>query len=166
MKKLLKKQTIDHFGKHYLLGADKNGTKHWLQFPSWDCDWYWGFGYIRTFTNNKNPEKSKDLQSHSHATDFMYGYFTKWNGTKPILEKRTFTEKEGWELSELFKQFYFLRDVAENFSRGKCHVSDTTIENWAKPELVEETNKVLIPMVMDRIIEILTPEKEQINLIL
>lgn len=29
------------FGKRiYLLGADEDGIRYWLEEPSWDCDWY------------------------------------------------------------------------------------------------------------------------------
>ena len=49
----MKKQTTTAFKKKiYLLGADAEGTKYWLEAPSWDCDWYWGFGYVETYTNN------------------------------------------------------------------------------------------------------------------
>lgn len=143
----------------YLLGVDEDGTKYWLEAPSWDCSWYWGFGYIETYTNNKNPEFSRDITSHSHATNFMAEYFTEWNGSVPILTKRTFTNKEGWELCELFEQFYFLKSAAENFGRGKCHVSDTSIKLWKKTELAKEINTKTIPEVTARILEILTPKQ-------
>lgn len=43
MKELLAKKTINKFGKHYLLGINKEGKHIWLEEPSWDCGWYWGF---------------------------------------------------------------------------------------------------------------------------
>ena len=36
--------------KEYLLGTDEYGIKYWLESESWDCNWYWGFGYL----GNKN----------------------------------------------------------------------------------------------------------------
>lgn len=158
MKNTLVKTKTHAFGKDvFLLGEDKEGTKYWLESPKWECDWYWGFGYIETYTNNNNPAKSRDIQSHQHANDFMSKWFTEWNGSKPILEKTTFDEKEGWELSELFEQFYFLQKAAENFGRGKAYCSNTKIDNWAKPELAKEINEVIIPKVTARILEILSP---------
>lgn len=158
----MKKKKNHAFGKDiYLLGADENGTKHWLEAPSWDCGWYWGFGYIETYTNNRSPSTSRDIASHQHADNFMSKWFIEWNGSKPILTEQTFSEKEGWELSELFKQFYFLKEVAENFAKGKCNCADTTAPNWAKPELTKEINEVILPQVMERIQEILTPEEKK-----
>lgn len=155
---ILGKQKSFAFGKDvFLLGADENGVKYWLEAPKWDCDWYWGFGYIETYTNNDNPSKSKDVNSHEHATDFMHKWFTEWNGSSPRLKVQTFTQSEGWELSELFEQFYFLKSAAEKFGRGKCNVGNTLAPTWEKKELAQEINEVLIPCVTKRIIEILSP---------
>ena len=155
----MQKEKSHAFGKDvYLLGQDKDGICYWLESPKWDCGWYWGFGYIGTYTNNKQPQNSQDINSHQHATNFMSEYFTDWNGSKPILKNKTFSDKEGWELSELFKQFYFLQEASENFGRGKCHVADTKIANWKKPKLAKEINEKLIPIVTSRILEILSPK--------
>lgn len=137
--------------KNYLLGKDKKGTKHWLLTPSWDCDWYWGFGWIETYS------KSEELESHSHADNFMSEYFTKWNGNNPILKEQTFNKEEGWELSELFSQFYHLREQAEFWGRGKRYVADTEIKNWKDKKLADEINKKMIPVITKRITDILTP---------
>ena len=49
---MLNKKKIHVFGKDaYLLGKDDQGIQYWLESPSWDCDWYWGFGYVETYTN-------------------------------------------------------------------------------------------------------------------
>jgi len=154
----MKKKKTHAFGKDvFLLGEDEKGIWYWLEAPSWDCSWYWGFGYIETYTSNKSPGRSRDISSHSHADKFMSDYFIEWNGSKPCLVKRTFTEAEGWELSELFQQFYFLSDAAENFGRGKCHCAATKIKLWKKKALANEINKKILPTVMNRIMEILTP---------
>ena len=63
----MKKQTTIAFNKKiYLLGADAEGTKYWLEAPSWDCGWYFGFGYVETYTNNNCPSKAADINSHQH----------------------------------------------------------------------------------------------------
>lgn len=152
----MKKKKITVFnGVYYLLGQDSEETNYYLQAPSWDCEWYWGFGYITTFTNNKCPEKSRDIESHQHADKF----YPEWMGAKnSFITNPTFSVDEGWEMAELFKQFYFLKDAADHFERGKCHVADTKIELWKKPWLTKEINEEILPKVMNRIIEILTPK--------
>jgi hypothetical protein len=155
----MNKQKSHAFGKDiYLLGKDEHGNKYWLEEPTWDCNWYWGFGYIETYTNNNNPNKSKDIKSHQHAENFISKWFVEWNGSKPILKEKSFNEKEGWELSELFEQFYFLKKAVEMFGRGKAHISDTTIPLWKDPLKEKEINEKLIPIITTRILEILTPD--------
>ena len=156
----MEKQQSKAFGKNvFLLGADEEGTWYWLEEQGWDCDWYWGFGYIETYTNNQHPEKSKDISSHQHAEDFMSKWFKEWNGSKPILKDKTFSEAEGWELSELFAQFYHLQEQAEFWGRGKMNTANTTIKNWQDKSLAEKINKIILPVIMNRIIEILTPKE-------
>ena len=41
------------FSCFYLLGRDEEGINYWLEEPSWDCGWYWGFGYVETYTTNE-----------------------------------------------------------------------------------------------------------------
>ena len=145
----------------YLLGIDENNTRYYLESPSWDCDWYWGFGYIQGFNGKTISDRSHE--SHQHANNFMSEWFTEWNGSKPKLKQQTFTEKEGWELSELFNQFYHWKEHAEVIGKGGCHV--VTIEDlkWyknAKPlynSEVKHINEEIIPEITARIIKILTP---------
>ena len=59
----MKKQVINKFGTHYLLGRTYSGQKVWLQKESWDCGWYWGFGYLHEFTNNEYPELARDIDA-------------------------------------------------------------------------------------------------------
>lgn len=171
----LKKRQSFAFGKDiYLLGQDSDGTNYWLEAPKWDCGWYWGFGYVETYTDNENPSKARDMESHQHIDSSFMGSQEYYDSEKqcsrkgeyvnniydsPRLPIKTFTENEGWELSELFNQFYFLREAAENFGRGKCHTANTKAPKWEKKDLAKEINEVHIPAVTKRILEILTPSK-------
>lgn len=171
--KQIEKTKSKAFGKDvYLLGEDSDGTYYWLEAPKWDCGWYWGFGYVETYTNNKRPDISKDINSHQHIGSSFMGAVDYYDTEKqcfrkgeyihniydsPALVNKTFTQNEGWELSELFNQFYFLRSAAENFGRGKCHTANTKAPNWEDKELAKKINEKLIPAVTARILEILSP---------
>lgn len=153
----MNKQKIHAFNRDaYLLGADEDGTRYYLQAASWDCGWYWGFGYIESYTNNKNPEESRDIASHEHADNFMLEWFMERNGSKPRLVERTFTDEEGWELCELLKQYYVLEETAAFFRRGFANIAKP-IPLYKKPDLVKEINQVRMPMIFNRVYEILTP---------
>ena len=150
------------FGKNiYLLGQDENGTKYWLEEASWDCDWYYGFGYIETYTNNNNPERSKDITSHDH-------YDTKIlkNGLSPDNFKKIFIEtplsdKEIWKLNELMKTFYTIKDYMELLHSGSSNItnnlSSAVIKN--EKEWLRLKDKVL-PDLFKNIYKILTTESE------
>lgn len=69
--KLIEKKTYFAFKKNvYLIGINTEGEKVFLEEPSWDCGWYWGFGYLEVYTNNNNPSRAKDVSSHTHFTNF------------------------------------------------------------------------------------------------
>ena len=128
--KTIKKQKSNAFNKDiYLLGEDKDGIKYWLEAPSWDCGWYWGFGYVETYTNNKNPSKSRDIMSHQHLDVLI-------EKKKFPFEKNPFSENELKSLIDLFKSFYSIKGSAKG-NRYK--------------------NEVTLPIIMTKIIDILYP---------
>lgn len=160
----IKKQKNHAFGKDiYLLGVDKWGQKNWLEAPSWDCNWYWGFGYVETYTNNKNPHLAKDISSHSHFDGLIFvkddtGKFIYHLNENSQFESTVLTEKESWELSELMQRFYNLRKSAEIFKNG-VGVTSSKCDN-KRPEIVKIINEEELPKIFNRIIEILTPSEQ------
>ena len=95
----------------------------------------------------------------------MSEFFIEWNGSKPRLEETTFSRSEGWELCELFKRFYNLRESADMFHKSSAHVSSSVLESISESEkedkiISDKINQVMIPKVTDRILEILTPKEE------
>lgn len=169
----MEKQVSHAFGKNvYLLGKQKDGTFIWLEAASWDCDWYWGFGYIETYTNNRYPNKSMDINSHSHWSGLV-GKQEKYNFDKkcfvlsqdyihhlndnPDISETVLTDKESWELADLMQSFYTLQDTAKIFHSGNSHLTTTSI-NLKNQELENHINKVLMPQIFKRVYEILTPK--------
>lgn len=175
-KNLISKKSNKAFGKKiFLLGRDADGINYWLEEARWDCGWYWGFGYVETYTNNKNPHLSKDINSHSHIDSSFMGQMEKYDFDKkcfvkaeyihniydaPTFIETTFTEQEGWELSELFKSFYRLKQSAEMFHSGSCNVTTNPCseliknEDWAK-----HINHEILPLIFEKIYTILSPSK-------
>ena len=170
----MSKKVSHAFGKDvYLLGMGEDGTMYWLEAQKWDCGWYWGFGYVEAYTNNKNPAKAKDISSHEHIDSSFMGQSEYYDHAKgcfrkgeyisnlfdsPRFSATTFTENEGWTLSELFKTFYNLRQSAEVFGRGGSHITDNPCKDTIKNEAwTKHINEVMIPAVTAKIIEILTP---------
>lgn len=144
----MKKRIEFAFGKNvYLLGIDNHGDYRWLEAPFFDYGWYWGFGYVETYTNNKNPHKSKDIVCHTHIDTEFLSSDKKEIDILRHLEKATFTVDEGKLLNQYFTEFYSLKDQA-----NKAHN--------VNEERYKELNETSIPEVMDKILQILNPEED------
>jgi len=137
----MKKVKSHAFGKDvFLLGEDYFGTWIWLEAPSFDCNWYWGFGYVEEYTNHKRPDVSRDISSHSHWDSAI-----KSANNSELWNKTVWTTEEGEQLDVLFKKFYELKEEAET-----AHRIDM--------EVFKNLNNNAIPHVMNQIICILSPE--------
>lgn len=156
---------IGHKGA-VLLGKNRDGIKEWLQPPSWDCGWYWGFGYLQTPRSHRH---FSGLVGQQEYYDYEKGIWRKGEYVhniydSPELVETTFTSNEGWKLSELFKQFYLLQSMAEYTHKtpAGCRVTTSPVEQddekmkqWHK-----EINEVMIPKVTAEIMRMLTPVAE------
>lgn len=150
----IKKQVDFAFGKKvYLLGADEKGVKYWLEAPSWDCGWYWGFGYIETYRGNGTPSKAIDIASHQHAE----GFYNIW--CYEILKNKTFSDDEKWALCELFDNFYTLKKLAgAQHANGKEGNYTRQRNGFNYNDLIKENININIdclPSVMAKIVSIL-----------
>lgn len=172
----LEKRKSHAFGKDiFLLGRNRDRKLVWLEAPKWDCGWYWGFGYIETYTNNNYPEKSKDIDSHSHFSGLIGSqeYYDSekqcWRKSEyihnvydsPVFIETAFSSKEGWQLSELFRQFYLLKEMAEFCHKEKpgCHITESPVDHGNMKDWYEHINKVMIPKITDAILKILSLEE-------
>lgn len=146
----MNKKTINKFGEHYLIGIDSEGVYHYLEAPSWDCGWYWGFGYIHTFTNNRSPELSKDINSH-YQMDSL-----KFNPKPSNLVDTPFNDKEWYQLWELSKTIYSLREIAAVYNRGGSHITSNPLSEMIKNnDECDRINKILIPALWSEMVKIL-----------
>ena len=155
---MLKKKTVNKFGTHYLLGVNQDGEYVYLEKESWDCGWYWGFGYLHTYSNNNCPERSRDLNSHQHFDSlFLNGPACSRDMFKKYFKSTVLTESEIWELCDYMKTFYTLKSVAELFKHGYSYQTEKAkIDNLKLPEQQDLVNKVWLPEVFKRIEKLLT----------
>ena len=140
----MKKQTTIAFNKKiYLLGKDAEGTKYWLEAPSWDCDWYWGFGYVETYTNNNYPNRSRDINSHQHF-DSLFLNDTKvdaFTAFKEFFKETTLDQKEIMLLINYMDSFYKLKTVAKTLGVGYPNMTETA----------KEINEKILPAIFKQI---------------
>lgn len=155
MKKINKK-TINKFGEHYLLGVDADGVKHYLKKPSFDCGWYWGFGYIHTFTNNNKPELSRDISRHYHFNSFEKNS-DMFDGIKKAFISFVLDDDELWKLCELMKTAYILRDYSDTLNRGGANYTANPCREIIKnDDEYNRINKTVLPAIFEQVKKLLT----------
>lgn len=81
------------------------GERIYIEKHSWDCGWYWGFGYI----GNNNL--------HTHASVFIHELL--WHDKDAVFENSIFNgNDEFWIFKDLLKQAYALQECAEIYQYG------------------------------------------------
>lgn len=161
----LEKDSINS-GKNtkYLIGKNNDGEEVWLASPSWDCGWYWGFGYLHTKNSLFHVSGLVGQQEYYDYEKqcFRKGGYVHNIYDSPQLIETAFSEKEGWLLSELFKQFYLLKDMAAFCHKDKpgCHVTTSPVDHGTMIEWFNHINTVMIPKITAEIIRILSPVEE------
>ena len=120
--------------KRYLGKLD--GEKVWLPPPSWDCGWYWGYGYIQNI----------NLHTHFNMLDTNDNLFN-------AIQKRfdsTFTLQGDklWTFCELMVTFYALKEIVEVYDRGGSHYASNPLADIIRNhEEVKRINETLLPKI-------------------
>lgn len=89
-----------------LLGRNNVDGNIYLSKHSWDCGWYWGFGYL----GNKNM--------HFHMENFLRNGPDLYVPIEKFLTETKITQHEWWVILDLFKQAYALKHCAEVYRVG------------------------------------------------
>lgn len=130
------------FESKVLLG-EIDGVKTYLAAPSWDCGWYWGFGYIQNEYLHTHCDYIA-IEANTNMKDALINYF----------DKDTLTLSEGklWTLCELMTSFYTLKEVAELYHRGGSHYTTNPLKDLLKNDLeYKRINEELLPKIFDEI---------------
>ena len=157
----IKKKKSRAFGKEiFLLGRDKDGTNYWLEEASWDCGWYWGGGYVETYSNNGSPEQSEDIESHTHFDSlFFKGNKCAYDLFNEFFVEHPFTRDEVWKILELMRAFYTAQKYSNMLHCGGTHYTTNPAADRIKSE--EEYNRInrnVIPAIMNELYKILGGE--------
>lgn len=155
MKKL---KTIKSGKNVYLLGKRKeDGKKVYLVAPSWDCNWYWGFGYIETYGK-------KYIYDHQHF-DNLFLKEDIWDSFKEYFVETTLNDSEIWQLLGYMKEFYVMQEYAELLQYGN-HITSKAKNilceknQEANKQETERINETLLPELFEKIDKLLTESAE------
>ena len=122
-----------------------HGEKEYLASPSWDCGWYWGFGYLQ----------NKNLHHHVDTIDKnknLYDALTEYYGDSLVLK-----DEKLWTFCELMATFYSLKKTAEVLGRGGSNYTSNPLATLIKNEAeVTRINEVIMPLIFDKIYKLFT----------
>lgn len=146
-----------HGGYHYLLGKNENGEQVYLVKESWNCDWYWGFGYLVTFTNDSDPEKSKDYKIWTHVSSKFFNNKDCWDAWNKYFTERVLSDKESWTFLELMRTFYHLQTYARVARYGSSDIA-TNPCGWIikHPLEADRINKEVMPAIFKEVEKLLS----------
>lgn len=121
-----------------------------LYTPTFDCGWYWGFGYL----GNKNCHYHLDRGFGEYRDISMFDAFKE----DYILCDALQNDSTLWTFCELVQTVYSLLVVAEIFSRGGSHQSKNPCQELLKnPDMYEHINFVLLPALFKEIDKLFVP---------
>lgn len=135
-------KTLSNYSK-VLLGYNDNQPIY-LSPPSWDCGWYWGFGYLG---NNNCHYHIDGLSKDKNLFDAFKEHFG------DTLRVR---ESDLWTLVELFGTFYALKTTTEVLGRGGSHYTSNPCKDLiTNKDEVTRINNIVLPQVFEEIYKIL-----------
>ena len=132
--------------KKVFFGTRKeDGKKIYLSPPSWDCGWYWGFGYLG------NRDEHYHLSGYQDGRNInMYDALSGDYDLNPLIAK------DVWSFCELVKTAYTLKETAEVLGRGGSHYTTNVCADIVKNEdEVKRINEIVLPAIFDAIGKIL-----------
>ena len=153
----MEKKIIEKFGKkYYLLGRRKeDNEKVWLEQGKFDCEWYWGIGYVEIFN-----KRYTNINEHTHFDSlFLKGNKCCYDLFKEYFSELTINDTELWKLLEDMSTIYNLRNYSDMIYRGGSHITTNTFKDEIKnEEEYKRINTLLIPKILDEVYKILGEE--------
>jgi len=118
-------------------GKDKeSGEAIYFSKPTFDCGWYWGFGYLG------------NINCHYHLSGYANG--RNINMYDALIKDYNLCNALGngnlWEFCEVAKTIYSLKETAEVLGRGGSHYTNNPFKgDIINKDEVERINNILIP---------------------
>lgn len=142
----------------FLIGK-VDGENIYLDAPSWDCGWYWGFGYL----SNKNCHYHLDGLVKTHGANLYAALYKEFGDTLTIgkIEPDNFGQNSTlYTFCELVLTAYTLKETAEVLGRGGSHMTTNPLAGLIKNEKeVEQINTIVLPAIFDQIHLLLSNKK-------
>lgn len=134
--------------------AGSGGT--YLTKHTWDCGWYWGFGYL----GNKN--------CHFHINSLINHpkeYCANWHNVSHQFAETWITQRQWWIIRDLFIQAYALQKAAETYRYGGHQTQDAAPYRITDADMAKTLNEHLGKL-LDNIWQLLHAFKAEYELTL
>ena len=140
---------LSNYPEKFLLGR-VNNENIYLAKPSWDCGWYWGFGYIGN-SNCHYHLSGIGKENNKNLYDGLKEHF----GNTLVLR-----ESSLWKFCEIVSTIYKLKDTAEVFRVGGAHYTNNPCKELIiDKSIVEKINSTLIPQLIEEMYKVLLNNK-------
>lgn len=147
------------FNTKFYLGINQiTKERIYLSSPSWDCGWYWGFGYLGNRDCHYHINGLKKSKKYNHDKKvWEYEFFNLYDGLKNHFgNSLQVRESHLWKFAELFETFYSLKKTAEILGRGGSHLTSNPCKDIiVNKEEVNRINEIVLPAIFDEIHNIL-----------
>lgn len=127
--------------------GEHDGEAERLSAPSWNCGWYWGFGYI----GNRNLHHHiKGLTKYENIN--LFDAIKKYYGDTLTIKEDT----DLWTFCELMETFYALKEAAGVLGRGGSHYTTNPVADVIKSETeTRRINETVMPAIFDALEDVL-----------
>lgn len=117
-----------------------NGQEEYLRKPSWDCGWYWGFGYLGNIKIHHHCDTVSKTKNMFEALKEYYN------------EDIKLSDDDLWTFCELMNSFYILKKTSELYYSGCSGYTQNPISIQLKNEKeYKRINNELMPKIFDQI---------------
>ena len=121
-----------------------DGENIYLSAPSWDCEWYWGFGYL----GNARCHYHLDGIGKNENINFRDALLKHFDGDNHIFQHDSLT----WTFCELVLTAYSLKQGAELYGRGGSHMTTNPLSEMIQNhDEVKRINTQLLPAIFKQI---------------
>lgn len=137
--------------RYFLLGINQDDEKVWLEEASWDCDWYWGLGYIEIFDKDYT-----DISCHTHFNNlFLKGNIPEnW---EKYFKESPLSKDEMWTILELMRSLYIAKEYSEMLYIGGANISESKNKDIIKNNNeYKRINEIVIPKLLKDIYSLLS----------
>lgn len=144
----------------------EDNTSIYISKPTWDCGWYWSFGYLG---NNNEHYHLSSYQIKNHMFNLENGKF------KFIAEQRNKhmydclledyelsdnIKDNLWVFCELALTIYALKETAEILNRGGYHTTENPCKDVIiNPDEVKRINEIVLPVLLNTFWHLVTTGK-------